>query len=90
MLGAEQVYAIDTDPLAVSATRSNAALNDLTADQLWVAQGSVEHLVEWHERGVRFDGFECNILAHIIQALLPSLSDLAVPQTWGVPIRAKV
>lgn len=84
LLGAEQVYAVDTDPLAVSATRSNAVLNSLTADRLWVAQGSVEHLVEWHEQGVSFDGFVCNILAHIIQALLPSLTDLAVPQTWGV------
>jgi ribosomal protein L11 methyltransferase len=83
-LGAKQVYAVDTDPLAVSATLSNASLNLLNADQLWVAQGSVEHLVDWQHQGLQLDGFLCNILAHIIQVLLPSLSELAVPQTWGI------
>lgn len=84
LLGAEQVYAVDTDPLAVSATRSNARLNALNLDQLWVAQTSVDFLVEWHRQGVQFDGFLCNILAHIIQVLLPSLSEIAAPQTWGI------
>jgi ribosomal protein L11 methyltransferase len=39
-LGAERVEAIDTDPLAVEATRANAALNDL-ADRVTVRAGTL-------------------------------------------------
>jgi ribosomal protein L11 methyltransferase len=39
-LGATQVLALDTDPIAVEATRANAALNDVT-DRIVAAEGSL-------------------------------------------------
>lgn len=39
-LGAAQVLALDTDPIAVEATRANAVLNDV-ADRIVVAEGSL-------------------------------------------------
>ncbi|ABB57530.1 50S ribosomal protein L11 methyltransferase [Synechococcus elongatus] len=84
LLGAKQVYAVDTDPLAVGATQANAALNDLEGDRFWTAIGSADQLQPLHAQGVRFDGFLCNILAHIIQALTPTLSELASPGSWAI------
>ncbi|MCS6842329.1 MAG: 50S ribosomal protein L11 methyltransferase [Roseiflexus sp.] len=39
-LGAARVLALDTDPIAVAATRANVALNDMT-DRIIVAEGSL-------------------------------------------------
>jgi ribosomal protein L11 methyltransferase len=61
-LGARHVLALDTDDLAVSATRQNAAYNGVTG-QITAQQGSLETL-----RGSagHFDLLLCNILAKVI------------------------
>ncbi len=84
LLGAEKVYAVDTDPLAADATRSNADLNGLSEAQLWSAAGSVNELQPIVAAGKPFDGILCNILAHIIQMLMPQITALSRPGTWGI------
>jgi ribosomal protein L11 methyltransferase len=81
LLGANQVYAVDTDPLAVKATRENIELNGIPPDRLVVAQGSIEHLIEMTHGPV--DGIVCNILAHIIIDMIPEWTAIAKPTTWG-------
>ncbi|MCP9785320.1 50S ribosomal protein L11 methyltransferase [Cyanobium sp. N5-Cardenillas] len=70
-LGAASVAAADTDPLAERATRANAALNGLDGAQaLTVATGSAEALAGLlGGRGA--DLLLCNILAPVIEALIP-------------------
>ncbi len=45
LLGAKKVYAVDIDPLAVSATGSNRHLNGINPENLAINQGSVEELL---------------------------------------------
>lgn len=78
LLGASKVYAVDTDPLAVRSTNSNRELNKISSQQLLVEQGSVERLM------APVDGIVCNILAEVIIDLIPGLSAIAQPITWGI------
>jgi ribosomal protein L11 methyltransferase len=82
MLGAKQVYAVDTDPLAVKATHDNIELNQIDPDRLTVAEGSVEKLIEMIPAPV--DGILCNILAEVIIDLIPQMNAIVKPTTWGV------
>jgi ribosomal protein L11 methyltransferase len=82
LMGAKQVYAVDIDPLAVSAAESNRALNAIDPDRLVVAPGSWQALAEILPAPV--DGILCNILAEVIIDLIPHLNDLAKPSTWGI------
>ncbi len=61
-MGAAHVVAIDTDPIAVDATRSNAEANGVL-DKLTVSEGSLEWLLQ---RGDQFDISLVNILAKVI------------------------
>lgn len=61
-LGAAQVYALDTDPIAITATEQNAAANNV-GDKIVSAQGSLENVVT---SARRFDLIAVNILARII------------------------
>ena len=63
-LGAAHILAVDTDPLAVSASRANAAKNDV-ADQITVQAGS---LADVWQRG--WDLVLVNILAPVIVKLV--------------------
>jgi ribosomal protein L11 methyltransferase len=81
-LGAEKVYAVDTDPLAVESTLSNRALNDISPERLVSAEGSVDILAKLVGQPV--DGIVCNILADVIIQLLPQMSAIAKPSTWGI------
>ncbi|OLP18209.1 ribosomal protein L11 methyltransferase [Leptolyngbya sp. 'hensonii'] len=83
LLGAQKVYAIDTDPLAVRSTLSNRKLNQIAPERFLVEQGSVERLIEM-TGGVPLDGFICNILAEVIIDLAPLYGALAKPTTWGI------
>ncbi|HGY5535345.1 MAG: 50S ribosomal protein L11 methyltransferase [Prochlorococcus sp.] len=74
-LGARQVVAADTDSLAVSASRENAALNGLNSEHLRVALGSVD-VLESLLQGEVADLLLCNILAPVIEALAPSFDRL--------------
>jgi ribosomal protein L11 methyltransferase len=80
-LGAESVVAVDTDPLAIAATRANAALNDVTS--LQVALGSADVLAELLD-GQPADLLLCNILAPVIAALSPSFHRLLSPKGQGL------
>lgn len=80
LLGAHRVYAVDTDPLAVKATAENRDLNDMTAERIQVAQGSVNAL----NLDEPADGIVCNILAEIIVELIPHFDKLAKASTWGI------
>ncbi len=82
LLGAAQVYAVDVDPLAVRATRSNRDLNNITPQRLKVGKGSIELLKE--EKKAAVDGIVCNILAEVIIELIPPMTELAKPTTWGI------
>lgn len=82
LLGAEKVYAVDTDPLAVQSTFSNRALNDISPERLVPAEGSVDILKKLIERPV--DGIVCNILADVIIQLVPEMSAIAKPSTWAI------
>lgn len=82
LFGADQVYATDTDPLAVKATRSNRDLNQIEPKRLQVEEGSVQQLLSMYPH--RFDGFVCNILAEVILDLIPHFSAIAHSHTWGI------
>ena len=82
LLGASQVYAVDTDIMAVKATHHNRELNGITSSKLWVAEGNLLHLLQHIPKPV--DGFACNILADIIIDLIPYLHQLIVPSGWGI------
>ncbi len=82
LLGAKQVYAVDVDPLAVKATLENRALNGLAAEQLIVDRGSVDRLTEMIRQPV--DGIVCNILAEVIIDLIPAMTAITHPTTWGI------
>lgn len=64
-LGALQVIGLDTDPLAVKATRENADVNEV-ADKIIADQGSLENVISSSRR---FDFVVVNILAKIIMQL---------------------
>lgn len=91
LLGASKVYAVDTDPLAVQSTLSNAELNPINSECLVVALGSVEQLTQMISSPV--DGIICNILAEVIINLIPQWNamveehtgeGIAHAHTWGI------
>jgi ribosomal protein L11 methyltransferase len=82
LLGAKQVYAVDTDPLAVQSTFSNRELNQIAVDRLIPETGSIDRLIEMLPHPV--DGFVCNILAEVIIDLIPSMGSISKPTTWGI------
>ncbi|MDX2097484.1 MAG: 50S ribosomal protein L11 methyltransferase [Leptolyngbyaceae cyanobacterium bins.59] len=84
MLGAERVYAVDTDPLAVRSTLSNRKLNQIDPERLIVELGSVDRLLEILKDENPIDGFTCNILAEVVIDLVPQLAPLTKLTTWGI------
>jgi ribosomal protein L11 methyltransferase len=82
LLGAQQVYAVDNDPLAVKATDENRALNLIPAEKLIVELGSIEKLQLMIPAPV--DGFVCNILADVIIQLAPSMAAIVKPKGWAI------
>jgi ribosomal protein L11 methyltransferase len=82
LMGAKQVYATDTDPLAVKASIENMALNGLPIESMDVSEGSIEILLMTIPQPL--DGFVCNILANVIIELMPQMSDLVKPGGWGI------
>ena len=82
LLGAKQVYAVDIDPLAVKATRSNRDLNGVDPKRLRVSEGSLNTLAQQLAEPV--DGILCNILAEVIVDLIPQMDAIAKPTTWAI------
>lgn len=81
LLGADKVYAVDTDPLAVKSTLENSALNEVSSESLVTAEGSIEVVTKLVEQ---VDGIVCNILADVIIELVPQMSAICKPSTWGI------
>lgn len=87
LYGAKQAFAADVDPLAVSSTQSNAALNNIAAERLPVEMGSLPEIINMAQSAgsLPVDGIVCNILSEIIVGLIiPRLSELAGPDTWCI------
>lgn len=80
--GASSVAAADTDPLAVRATRDNAAGSGFS-DRLQVVQGSVEALAALLAARPA-DLLLCNILAPVIEALCPAFHTVLAPDGVGL------
>jgi ribosomal protein L11 methyltransferase len=80
LFGAKQIYAIDTDPLAIKATQENSYLNDI--HDLHIGQGSIEKLKSMTDS--KFDGILCNILAEVIKGMIPEMSEIIKPSGWGI------
>lgn len=83
LLGAKTVYAVDIDPLAVQAARSNRDLNEISAQRLMVERGSIDVLPKL-TGGQLVNGILCNILAEVIIDLIPEMSAIASPNCWGI------
>ena len=81
LLGAKQVYALDTDPLATKTCRSNCQLNNIERERLIVNDGSIEKLLEL---GLTFDGIVCNILADTIIDLFPQFDEITNNKSWAI------
>lgn len=82
LLGCSKVYAVDVDPLAVQASRSNRYLNRIDPHLMAINQGSVGELLGAIPNGV--DGILCNIFADTIIELVPQLTRLAKPGAWAI------
>ncbi|WP_413678458.1 50S ribosomal protein L11 methyltransferase [Prochlorococcus sp. MIT 0916] len=67
-LGAKRTFSVDTDSLAISATKINSALNDFSENLLNVFLGSIE-VVEANMPRNRIDLVLCNILAPVIKSI---------------------
>lgn len=81
-LGAKQVYAVDTDPLAVEAMQHNCKLNQVDPGRFWVEQGSIDHLLACLPQPV--DGFACNIQANVIAPMIELFAGVVKPRGWGI------
>ncbi|MEO0768965.1 MAG: 50S ribosomal protein L11 methyltransferase, partial [Cyanobacteria bacterium J06649_4] len=87
LYGAKQAFAADVDPLAISSTQSNAAVNNIDPACLPVQVGSLPEIITMAQAAneLPVDGIVCNILSEIIVGLIiPRLSELAGPNTWGI------
>jgi ribosomal protein L11 methyltransferase len=80
LLRAKEVYAVDTDPLAVKATKENSLLNKI--NHVHVAEGSIYKLRKMTDK--KMDGIVCNILAEVIEDLIPQMTDIVHAKTWGI------
>jgi ribosomal protein L11 methyltransferase len=82
LLGASKVYALDTDPLAIQSTMENRDLNNIDAHKLHTEVGSLERAIELASGQV--DGIICNILAEVIEEMIPRFEAISKPTTWGI------
>ena len=74
-LGAKSTFSVDTDSLAISATKINSALNDVSENLLNVFLGSIEE-IEANMPKEKIDLVLCNILAPVIKLLGPSFEKI--------------
>ena len=74
-LGAKRTVSVDTDPLAVSATKSNSALNDFPENLLNVFLGSIDE-IEANMPKEKIDLVLCNILLPVIKLLGPGFEKI--------------
>ncbi len=74
-LGAKCTFAVDTDSLAISATKNNSALNNFPETLVNVFLGSIKEL-ELNIPEKKIDLMLCNILAPVIKSLGPDFKKI--------------
>ena len=74
-LGAKCTFSVDTDSLAISATKINSAINDFSENFLNVFLGSIEE-VEANMPRKKIDLVLCNILAPVIKSIGPGFKKI--------------
>ena len=74
-LGAKTTFSVDTDSLAISATKINAELNNFPEHLLNVFLGSIEE-IELNMPTKKIDLVLCNILAPVIKLLGPNFEKI--------------
>ena len=74
-LGAKRTFSVDTDSLAISATKSNAVLNNYPQNILNVFLGSIG-VLEANIPEKKIDLMLCNILAPVIKLLGPDFEKI--------------
>tara|TARA_Y100001968_G_C19364307_1_gene721610 strand:- start:505 stop:1380 length:876 start_codon:yes stop_codon:yes gene_type:complete len=74
-LGANRALSVDVDPLAISATKINSALNDYSENLLSVFLGSIEE-IEANMPRKKIDLVLCNILAPVIKSIGPAFEKI--------------
>ena len=74
-LGAKSTYSVDTDSLAISATKINSALNDFPENLLNVFLGSTEKIAANMPKK-KIDLVLCNILSPVIKLLGPDFEKI--------------
>jgi len=74
-LGAKRAFSVDTDSLAISATKINSFLNDVPEHLLNVSLGSLKEL-EVNIPETKIDLLLCNILAPVIKSLGPDFAKI--------------
>ena len=74
-LGAKSTFSVDTDSLAISATKINSALNEFPKNHLNVFPGSIEE-IEANMPIEKIDLLLCNILAPVIKSLGPGFEKI--------------
>ncbi len=79
LLGANKVFAVDTDSLAVSATICNSKLNNLGKERISVHLGSLD-ILKLELAGDPVDLIMCNILAPVIETFAPNLHTITKPK----------
>ena len=73
-LGANEIFAIDNDYLAINSTKSNFQLNFGNLDDLKTYLGPFDSLVS--KNSLRnFDLIVCNILAEVIKGIIPEIGN---------------
>ena len=70
--GANEIYALDNDYLAINSTESNFLLNFGTLDDLKTYLGPFDSLVSKYTLK-NFDFILCNILAEVIKGIIPDI-----------------
>ena len=70
--GANEIYALDNDYLAINSTESNFLLNFGTIDDLKTYLGPFDSLVSIYTLK-NFDFILCNILAEVIKGIIPDI-----------------
>ena len=70
--GANEIYALDNDYLAINSTESNFRLNFGTLDDLKTYLGPFDSLVSKYTLK-NFDFILCNILAEVIKGIIPDI-----------------
>ena len=72
--GADQIYAIDNDYLAINSTKTNFRLNFGKLDDLKTYLGPFDSLASKYSLK-NFDFILCNILAEVIKDIIPEISN---------------